>query len=320
MKNTTLIEAWNSANPSPADKERIWQAIRRQAAQTRPRFHPRRALALAFILAAIFGATALALSEGGLINWFGKKVAADLPFLIEDEQTAAAIQERAQKAKELIEEAPEDELWIAEIWEKTRIASTPARSFASLEALSAHLASAGLPFPSRIPSGFTFVSGGIAAYLSKNTAERGLLPLADQPTEYGFAIKKYRLTTDYAADIDHWHATFRDDKGNVLTLACFRDSRSTQYSFNTSASGEHDVLDIPGMTEALYIRNADNRYEHSLHFRLTGLPRLFRYNWYSPRETPDVKLHLNYYDSLVYEFASNTLGREALMEIAGSLQ
>lgn len=320
MKNETLIEAWNSANPSPADKERMLQTIRRQAAQTRPRFYPRRVLTLALILAAILGATAFALSEGELINWFGKKVTDNLPFLTEDEQTAAAIQERAQKAKELIEKAPEDELWIAEIWEKTQIASTPARSFTSPEALSAHLASAGLPFPSRIPQGFTFVSGGIAAYLSKNTVERGLLPLADQQTEYGFSIQKYRLTTDYAADIDHWHALFRDDKGNVLSLACFRDSRSTQYSFNTSASGEHDVLAVPGMTEALYIRNADNRCEHSLHFRLTGLPRLFRYNWYSPRETPDVKLHLNYYDSLVYEFASNSLGREALLEIAGSLQ
>ena len=156
--------------------------------------------------------------------------------------------------------------------------------------------------------------------MSKNTAETGLLPLPDQQTEYGFPIKKYRLTTDYAADIDHWYAKFIDDKGNVLSLTCFRDSHSTQFSFNTSASGEHEVLTIPAMSEALYIRNEDSRFEHSLNFRQTGLPRLFIYQWYSPRETPDVHFDPNSYDSLVYQFESNALGKDSLLEIANSLQ
>ena len=145
-------------------------------------------------------------------------------------------------------------------------------------------------------------------------------PLEDQQTEYGFSIKKYRLTADYAKDIDHWNAQFNDDKGNVLSLTGFRDSHSTQFSFNTSASGEHEVLSIPGMADALYIINKDNRFEHSLNFRKTGLSRLLRYNWYSPKETPDINFEPNYYDSLVYQFESNALGKDALLEIANSLQ
>lgn len=320
MKNNSLIEAWDSAIPDATSKTRMLTKLLQQAEEPKPRLRPRRVLALALIMMAVLGATAFALSEAGLIDWFGKKVTDNLPTPIEDENLVAAIQGRARKAKDMLAEAPEDELWIAEIWEKTQIVSTPSRSFGNTEALAAHLAASGLPFPTNIPAGYAFESGGIAAYLSRSTAAGGLLPLEDQMTDDGFAIKKFRLTTDYSADIDHWYAKFRDEKGNVLSLICFRDSRGTQFSFNTSASGEQTVLSLPGMTEALYIRNQDNLFEHSLHFRQTGLPRLFRYNWYAPRETPDTKLEANFYDSLIYQFESNTLDRVALLGIAGSLK
>ncbi len=320
MKNKQLIDAWDAVTPGEAERSRVLQNITQQSIQSKPRFQPRHVLALSLLIVAVLGATAFALSEGGLIDWFGKKVTDHLPLLIEDVELIATIQSRTLRAKDLLAQAPEDELWIAEIWENTQITSSPSRSFDSAKALAAHLASSGLPFPTHMPAGYTFESGNIASYLSKNTAANGLLPLPDWQTDAGFTIKKYRLTTDYSADIDHWHATFRDDKGNVLFLTGFRDSHSTQYSFNTNASGEHTVLTIPGMAEALYIRNVDNRFEHSLNFRQTGLPRSFYYNWYSPRETPDIILDPNYYDSLVYQFESNTLGQDALLKIANSFK
>lgn len=320
MKNKHLMGAWDSANPSQSEKDRMLGHIIQQAIQPTLRFQPRRVLALTLALVVVLGATAFALNEGGLINWFGKETIEDLPILNEDEDMIATIQERAHKAKELMAGAPEDELWVAEIWEKTQIVHSPYKEFNSAPALAAHLASAGLAFPAQIPTAYSFISGGITPYLSENTVKNGLLPLADQQADEGFLIKKYRVTTDYAKDIDSWYAEFSDDNGNVLALICSRDSHSSQYSFSTSTTGEHDVLTLPGLSETLYIRNKDGRFEHSLNLRQTGLPRLFHYNWEAPGEIPDINFELNYYDTIVYRFESNALGKDALTEIATSLK
>ena len=321
MKNDQIIKAYDSCNPSQADKDRLLAQIMRDANETSySRLKPRRVLAVALAVLLILGASAFALNEGGLINWFGEKVVENMPTLTDHKEAIATINERAGKAMAMFEKAPENELWVAEIWENTQIVHSPTKRFDTAEALAAHLDAAGLSFPAHIPAGYNFTSGSVYPYLSEDTASSRLLPLDDEQTEAGFTIKKYRLPDGYADEVESWSAKFGDDKGNFLSLTGFRDSNSTQYSFNTSVKGEHEILTIPGMTEALYIHNKDNRFEHSLNFRQAGLPQIFHYNWYSPRMRPDVKLIPNYYDSLVYELGSNALDKDTLLQIAESMK
>ncbi len=110
MKNDQIIKAYDSCNPSQADKDRLLAQMIRDAKETsRSRLKPRRVLAVALAVLLILGASAFALNEGGLINWFGEKVVENMPTLTDDKEAIATINERAGKAMAMFEKAPENE-------------------------------------------------------------------------------------------------------------------------------------------------------------------------------------------------------------------
>lgn len=329
MRNKELFDAWDSLTPSPKDKERMLRSIRLRAEETsaRPRLIPRRVLALALTIVAVLGVSAFALNESGLIGWFGKKVSDDMPELAVTETDLETIQSRAQKAREIIANTPEGEVWVAEIWEKTQIFSSLAKQFTDPSEMAALIreSGTGLMFPEAIPEGYAFQSGNLGYYLSENIKDNGIQFLGEEEVEEGIRLKKFLVTGGYHRDIESMNLVFADALGNQLRLTGYLDAGSAQYAFNTSAEGAHEPVAVNGMTEALYIHNPDDLSQnaHHLHFRKTGLPQIAAYSWYEleiPGGLQQPEARPEHYDSIVCHLKSNVLDKNALIEIADSLK
>ena len=339
MKNSKLIDAWNCATPANEDKKRMLQNIQQKASATResasrgwpfemqtgaPWRVNRRSLVLGVLILGLLSVSAFAISQRvRLVDWRGNPAPEeDFASVMTAEETAL-MQARAVKAKELIKNAPDDEIWMAEIWEETQVTHYIKTKCHSLEQMKQYVKGADqeLLIPAWIPDGYHFVSGELSFFVSKKTYDAGLEQLGEETTDDGILIKKFRALGPYESDIESYGMIFSDEQGNRLMFGCYRDQAGSRYSFNLGAEGKSEAVSVTGMAEGLYTQ--DTGFPNALHLKKEGMSPKTYYPWPIPYtysamdDRPAVPFD---YDSAAYTIRADHLGKEQLLAIAESLK
>lgn len=352
MKNAKLINAWNCVTPSSDDKEKMLRNIRLKASTTQDaerhrhscglqnwtsRLLPkenisiplkvnRRTLVLGVLILGLLSVSAFAITQQvKLVDWQGNPTMEDDFESAMTEEETALMQARAKKAKELIQNAPDDEIWMAEIWEETQVSHSIQTKFDSLEQMKQYVKEADqeLLIPTRVPDGYHFVSGRLSYFVSKETYDAGLELLEEDMTDDGILLKKFRVLGPYQSDIESFGMTFCDDQGNRLMFGCYRDQAQSRYSFNLGADGKSEAVSVNGMSDGLYIQDESCEFENALHLRKNEMSPKANYPWPIPLtysvmdDQPAIPFD---FDSVVYSLQANNLDKDQLTKIADSLK
>jgi len=352
MRNAKLIEAWNCITPSSDDKEKMLRNICLKAATMHDakrhkhsygfqnwtsRLMPkenisiplkvnRRTLLLGVLILGLLSVSAFAITQQvKLVDWNGNpKMEDDFVSAMTEEETAL-MHARAKKAKEFLKNAPDNEIWMAEIWEDTQVSHTIQTKFDSLEQMKQYVKDADqeMLILTRIPDGYHFVSGGLSYFVSKETHDAGLELLEEDMIGDGILLKKFRVLGPYQSDIESFSMTFCDDQGNRLVFGCYRDEAQSRYSFNLGADGKSEAVSVNGMADGLYIQDESREFENTLYLRKNEMSPKTYYPWPIPLtysdmdDQPAVPFD---FDSATYSLQAQNLDKDQLIKIADSLR
>lgn len=295
-----------------------------QKIHTRPVLNRKMVLTVIVVLV-LLGATAFALTKHIFVDWSGKQVMLDEPQTAMTQQDITAMQEKAQIAKKMLSQAPDNELWVAEIWEETQITHYVKTVYEALDQMAERIKSSDseLLVPSYIPVGYSFVKGEMTFYASAETRAAGLHMISEEITD-GILLKKFRVLGPYESDIKSYNMLFSDGQGNRLEIRCERQESTSTYSFTIGEGGSSQAIAVNGMAEGIYIHDEGNPFfPNSIHMRKKEM---------SPKEYFEFPIPLTYsemddkppvsftYDAAVYDIQADTLDKDTLLSIAGSFQ
>ncbi len=285
-----------------------------------------RKIVLAVIVAlALLGATAFALTQSIFVDWSGQQVILEEPQPAMTQHDLTAMQEKAQIAREMLLQAPDNELWVAEIWEETQITHNVKTAFEELKQMAERVKSSDMELlvPSYFPAGYSFVKGEMTYYTSAETRAAGLQMISEE-TKDGILLKKFRVLGPYELDIESYAMLFSDNLGNRLAIHCERQESSSTHSFTIGEGGSSQTVEVKGMAEGIYIHDEDNPFSpSSIYLRKKEMSPKEYYELPIPLtySTMDDKPPVSYtYDAAVYDIQSDSLDKDMLMSIAESFQ
>ena len=334
-------ELHDSIAPQPVlvaqTKEKMMEMLDISAKHAVHRPHKKMVLILLLALA-LLGATAFALTQPMMVDWFGNKAAVDegiwsedVPMTAEETAVAKEIERRAHIAQKWIADAPDDELWVAEIYDESQvyhpiISRTAAPGHASFVQMKDQIKAADneLLVPSFIPDGYTFKAGQFNYYATNVQEAAGYELFSEEADTNGIVYKKYRPLALNESNIERFTMKFEDTQGSMITLRCFREEMNERGFFNIEEGKTCEAVSIKGMAKALYICSNDPGSPSELALRKENMvPKAYvqfsaQAAEYEPLEIGPVTTF--YYNAATYTIEADHLDKETLIIIAESLQ